>query len=231
MHDGPGISRRSFLGGTGAVGIAGLGLNARGGVRPGLDPAGRLRDRRARRLGREYVVRGATVLTMDPGLGDLPVGDVHVRDGAIVDVGVDLHPAGVPDLDARGMIALPGLVETHFHLWTSIGRNLSEAATERTYLSLISSLGPGYRPEDTYNATRLGLAEAVAGGVTTVHDWSHNLRGPEWTDAGLRRTSTRARAPGSPTADRRASPRTHRSTSPTSSARSASGSTAAGRRW
>jgi hypothetical protein len=22
-------------------------------------------------------------------------------------------------------------------------------------------------------------------GITTVHDWSHNLRGPEWTDAAL----------------------------------------------
>src|SRR5687767_13882035 len=34
----------------------------------------------------EFVVRGATVLTMDPAIGDLARGDVHVRDGAIVAV-------------------------------------------------------------------------------------------------------------------------------------------------
>src|SRR5262249_484339 len=35
---------------------------------------------------REFVIRGATVLSMDPGIGDLASGDVHVRDGAIVAV-------------------------------------------------------------------------------------------------------------------------------------------------
>jgi hypothetical protein len=30
----------------------------------------------------EFVVRGGHVLTMDASLGDLPSGDVHVRDGA-----------------------------------------------------------------------------------------------------------------------------------------------------
>ena len=37
----------------------------------------------------EFIVRGGHVLTMDPVLGDLPVGDVHVRDGAIVAVGTN----------------------------------------------------------------------------------------------------------------------------------------------
>ena len=35
---------------------------------------------------REYVVTGAYVLSMDPAIGDLPDGDVHVRDGEIVAV-------------------------------------------------------------------------------------------------------------------------------------------------
>ena len=34
----------------------------------------------------EFVIRGATVLTMDPACADLAAGDVHVRDGAIVAV-------------------------------------------------------------------------------------------------------------------------------------------------
>ena len=35
----------------------------------------------------EFLIRGATVLTLDPNLGDLETGDVHVRDGAIVAIG------------------------------------------------------------------------------------------------------------------------------------------------
>ena len=34
----------------------------------------------------ELLIRGATVLTMDPAVPDLSAGDVHVRDGAIVAV-------------------------------------------------------------------------------------------------------------------------------------------------
>lgn len=177
------LSRRGFLGATGALGVAGLGGN----IGDDVPVRGRRRERQAARLNRcgEFVVRGAAVLTMDPALGDLPRGDVHVRDGAIVDVGPDLRPAGVAELDAVGMVALPGIVETHWHLWTSSARGLSAADTERTYVPLIQSLGPAYEPEDIYRAVRLGLAEGIASGITTVHDWSHNLRGPEWADAGL----------------------------------------------
>lgn len=189
------LSRRGFLGATGALGVAGLGWNVDRHDTPVRD---RLRRHSAERLNRagEFVVRGAAVLTMDAALGDLPTGDVHVRDGAIVDVGPDLRPAGVAQLDAEGMIAMPGIVETHWHLWTSIARGLSGAETERTYVPLIQSLGPAYEPGDIYHAVRLGLAEGIASGITTVHDWSHNLRGPEWADAGVQAhadTGTRAR--------------------------------------
>jgi cytosine/adenosine deaminase-related metal-dependent hydrolase len=38
---------------------------------------------------------------------------------------------------------------------------------------------------DLYNGARLSLADAVASGFTTVHDWAHNIRGPEFADANL----------------------------------------------
>lgn len=196
MTDDRTLSRRGFLGATGALGAAGLGWTTRHDDRP--RERWRHDRRTAERLNRsgEFVVRGASVLTMDPAIGDLPNGDVHVRDGAIVAIGPDLQPRGVAELDAGGMIALPGIVDTHWHLWTAIARGLSGAQTERTYVPLIQSLGPAYRPEDIYTAVRLGLAEGLAAGITTVHDWSHNLRGPEWADAGLQAhvdTGVRAR--------------------------------------
>src|SRR5690349_16934018 len=67
----------------------------------------------------EFVVRGAYVLTMDPALGDLPDGEVHVKDGRIVAVGRRLGTRA-HRIDGSGMVVMPGLVDTHWHLWTSL---------------------------------------------------------------------------------------------------------------
>lgn len=178
------INRREFLGATaalGAVGLVGSGAAL-------AAPRRRAPDRPTATLpGRgELVVRGARVVTMDPALGDLPSGDVHVRDGEIVAVGMDLAAPGATTFDGRGMIVLPGLVETHWHLWTGLARAMTGGQPERGYLALVGRLGREYAPEDTYRAVRLGLAEALDSGITTVHDWSHNIRGPEYADASLR---------------------------------------------
>ena len=40
-------------------------------------------------------------------------------------------------------------------------------------------------PEDSYRSVRLGIAEALSAGVTTVHNWAHNVRSPDHADAEL----------------------------------------------
>lgn len=135
----------------------------------------------------EFVVRGAHVLSMDEAIGDLPGGDVHVRDGAIVAVGAPLAAPGAEVIDGQGMICMPGFVETHWHLWTSVLRpvmRLDDPA--RSYFPVTAGLGPHYQPEDSYRAVRMGLAEALDAGVTTVHNWAHNVRSPSHADAELR---------------------------------------------
>jgi 5-methylthioadenosine/S-adenosylhomocysteine deaminase len=69
----------------------------------------------------EFVVRGARVLSMDERIGDFTSGDVHVRDGAIVGVGVGpgLSSPGAEVIDGKGMICMPGFVDTHWHHWTT----------------------------------------------------------------------------------------------------------------
>ena len=67
----------------------------------------------------EFVIRGATVLTMDPAVPDLAAGDVHVRDGAIIAVAQKIEAPAAHVIDGAGMICIPGFVDTHLHLWTS----------------------------------------------------------------------------------------------------------------
>jgi 5-methylthioadenosine/S-adenosylhomocysteine deaminase len=132
----------------------------------------------------EFVVRGAHVLTMDPAIPDLPSGDVHVRDGVIVAVGANVAAPGAEVIDGRGSICMPGFVDTHWHLWTTSMRplmRLDEPA--RGYFPVTSRLGPHMQPQDSYRAVRLGLAEALSAGITTVHNWAHNVRSPAHADA------------------------------------------------
>jgi 5-methylthioadenosine/S-adenosylhomocysteine deaminase len=44
---------------------------------------------------------------------------VHVRDGAIVAVGARIELTNIQIIEGRGMIWMPGFVDTHWHLWTS----------------------------------------------------------------------------------------------------------------
>ena len=136
---------------------------------------------------REFVVRGAWILTMDPALGDIDGGDVHVRDGAIIAVGKDIAAPGVATIDAREMIALPGFVDTHWHLWNTALRALVRGDDpQHGYFPVTLKYGPLCSPDDAECAVRLGLAEAIAAGITTVHDWSHNVRTPAHAAAELR---------------------------------------------
>lgn len=135
----------------------------------------------------EFVIRNAHVLSMDPALGEMPEGDVHVRDGVIIAVQPQLRCPGVTEVDARSMIALPGFVDTHWHLWNSALRGLVRGDdAECGYFPVTLGLGPHFTPEDSYRAVRLGLAEGLLSGITTVHNWSHNTRSPQHADAELR---------------------------------------------
>jgi cytosine/adenosine deaminase-related metal-dependent hydrolase len=87
-------------------------------------------------------------------------------------------------VDAWGRIVLPGLVDTHRHLWQSALRTIACDWTLGQYFARMRGrLGGVFRPEDTSAATLLGMVEALDSGITTVVDWSHNLNGPDHADA------------------------------------------------
>ena len=101
------ISRRLLLSGAAACALAvpTFPATTRAALRPPRLPA------RA-----NVVIRNAYVMTMDKDAGDLKDADVHVGDGVIVAIGQKLNAPGVSAIDGRGMIVMPGLVETHWHM-------------------------------------------------------------------------------------------------------------------
>jgi len=78
------------------------------------------------------LLRGGTVLTVDPDLGDLPIGDVLIEGDTIAQVGPRID-ADAEVIDASGRIVIPGFVDTHRHTWEAAIRGCAPNATLGTY--------------------------------------------------------------------------------------------------
>ena len=174
MQERNGLTRRTLLGATAAAGLAGDITLAQAQPLGSSAPA----------VG-EYLIRDAFVLSMDAAIGDLPHGDIHVRNGAIVAVGANLNAPGAEVIDGRSMIACPGFIETHWHMWGAVARNMAGEEEKTGYFPFSRVLGSLFTPQDNARGVRLALAEAISSGITTVHNWSHNLLSPAYADAEL----------------------------------------------
>ena len=153
-------------------------------------PAPETLERSAHDERRRILLRGGTLLTMDPGLGDFARGDVLIEGRKIVAVGHDLASAAADGkgivVDADGMIVIPGLQDTHRHRWQSQLRRLIAGFDLDEYIAAaLRRIAPHYRPEDVHIGNLLGALGAIDSGVTTVLDFSHNSRSRAHTDAAI----------------------------------------------
>ena len=179
----PVVGRRNFL-----LGAASLGMLAASGARlsaqsSDLPVAAPLPPRE------HFVIRGAHVLSMDAAVGELARGDVHVRDGRIVAVGARIDASGASVIEGTDSVVLPGLVETHWHLWTSLLRGMIGPSPNQFYFPMSGALGRVFRPGDVYQGVRVSTIEAIYGGVTTVTDWSHNNQTRDHSEANIKAIS------------------------------------------
>ncbi len=129
--------------------------------------------------------RNGLVLTMDDTHTVLPGADVLVVDERVAEVGVGLTaPPGAVEIDASGGIVMPGMIDTHRHLWQTAMRGYGADWTLTQYFVwYYLESGRHFRPEDIYAGNVLGALEALDAGVTTTVDWSHGLQTPQHADA------------------------------------------------
>jgi len=132
----------------------------------------------------EFTIAGAHVMTMDGALGDIAGGSVHVRNGEIVAVGKDIAGGG-EKIDGTGMIVMPGIVETHWHMWNTIFRSFAGDRLEEGYFPTVARFGQQMSPDDIFQSTRLSAAEAINSGMTFVHSWCHNVRSTAHAEADI----------------------------------------------
>jgi 5-methylthioadenosine/S-adenosylhomocysteine deaminase len=105
---------------------------------------------------RELLIKGGYVVTVDPELGDLPDGDVLVRDDIIAAVGPALTASapGAEVIDARGRLVIPGLVDTHRHVWQGAIGGFTPQITGAGYdPEVLHGIAPRHTPKDIYAGT------------------------------------------------------------------------------
>jgi 5-methylthioadenosine/S-adenosylhomocysteine deaminase len=132
------------------------------------------------------LISGGTVLSVDPAIGDLPRGDVLIEDDVIRAVAPQIDAPDAQRIDATNRIVMPGLVDTHRHMWQAAVRQVAADWTIGEYVEhMLGGIGPKFTAEDVHVADLLSGLEALNNGITTIFDWSHIVNTPEHADAAV----------------------------------------------
>jgi 5-methylthioadenosine/S-adenosylhomocysteine deaminase len=136
---------------------------------------------------RPVILRNGLVLTMDDSHTMLSDADVLVVDGRIAEIGTGLTaPDGALEIDATGGIIMPGMIDTHRHMWQTAMRGYGADWTLTQYFVwYYLESGKLFRPEDVYAGNLLSAIESIDAGVTTTVDWSHGLQSADHADAAV----------------------------------------------
>lgn len=144
------------------------------------------------RPGQPILFTGGIVMTMDDAHTVLPRGDVLVRDGRVAEIGVDLPvPEDAHVIDASGGILMPGMVDTHRHMWQTAMRAYgSDWTLTQYFVWYYLQHGAKFRPEDYAAGNLISALDAIESGVTTSVDWSHGLRTIDHAEAAYEALAT-----------------------------------------
>ncbi len=135
---------------------------------------------------RRILVKGGCVLSLDPKVGDFDVADVLIDGSTIAAVGPHLKAPNAQVVDASRAIVMPGLVDTHRHMWEGSLRGILPDGLLSDYTRDITGAArAAFRPEDAHAGDLVSALGAINAGVTTVLDWSHIGNSPDHTDAAI----------------------------------------------
>jgi cytosine/adenosine deaminase-related metal-dependent hydrolase len=119
----------------------------------------------------DLVIRGARVL--DP-LAPEPrpaVRDIAIQGGRIAAVEPNLQIPGAPSIDARNLLAIPGLVSAHYHSHDTLLKGcFPPMALEAWFMHAVPPNYPKRSREEIRARVLTGALEALKAGITTVQD-------------------------------------------------------------
>jgi len=137
----------------------------------------------------QLLLKGGTIISMDPKVGDLVKGDVLIEGKKIVGVAADGQlkaPARAQVIDASNTIIIPGFVDAHRHSWEGqLRRIIPDGAIGEYMATTHNGFARYYRPHDIYVGNLITALGCIDAGITCVIDNSHNSRSAAHSDGAV----------------------------------------------
>ncbi|MRW83780.1 8-oxoguanine deaminase [Pseudoduganella sp. FT26W] len=126
-------------------------------------------------MSKTLLIKNARVLvTMDDARREIADGAVYIRDNVIEQVGssAELPQDADEIIDASGHVVMPGLVNTHHHMYQSLTRAIPAAQNGELFnwLTNLYPLWAGLTAEMIHVSTLTAMAELILSGCTTSSD-------------------------------------------------------------
>jgi 5-methylthioadenosine/S-adenosylhomocysteine deaminase len=147
---------------------------------------------RADPAARRILLKGGTIISMDPAVGDFAAGDILIEGKKIAAVGRDLGAAAQDGnaivVDAKDSVVVPGMVDCHRHAWEGQIRGvIPNSATIAEYMGATHrGFAPHYQADDMYVGNVVTALGCIDAGITCMIDNSHNSRSAGHSGAAVR---------------------------------------------
>jgi 5-methylthioadenosine/S-adenosylhomocysteine deaminase len=133
------------------------------------------------------LLKGGTIVSLDPKVGDFATGDLLIDGRKIAAVGKQVPaPPRAQVVDASSTIIIPGFVDAHRHSWEGQLRRIIPDGTIAEYMATThNGFARHYRPRDIYVGNLITALGCIDAGITCVIDNSHNSRSAAHSDAAV----------------------------------------------
>lgn len=115
------------------------------------------------------LIQKGYLITMDAD-GRKLYGDIYIEGNKIKKIAPSIQQEAETVIDASGMLVLPGFVQSHIHLCQSLLRGQADDQPLLDWLDTITSLEFRHTPETLYASARIGIAEMIKSGTTSIID-------------------------------------------------------------
>lgn len=112
------------------------------------------------------------VVTCADSGAEIKNGDIYIEGPEIKQVGANLAVKADEVVDASGCVVIPGLVNTHHHLYQTLTRNLPAVQDSKLFdwLIYLYEIWKHLTPNAVYTSAKTGLGELLLTGCTTAAD-------------------------------------------------------------
>ncbi|MCC5912064.1 MAG: 5'-deoxyadenosine deaminase [Clostridiaceae bacterium] len=119
---------------------------------------------------KRLLIKNGTVVTMNKQM-EIFKGDVLIEGDKIIDIAPKIEVADVETIDAGGKVVMPGFIQTHIHLTQTLFRGQADDLELLDWLKKrVWPLEGSHTEESNYISAKLGIAELIKSGTTSIID-------------------------------------------------------------